>query len=175
MTISIWRYSHLLLALVSSVFIIIASVTGAIIAFEPISETLNPYKIEGVEQVYLKQTVAALKQNYDEVIELKTDYNQFVSAQVITKGGDFLSGYIHPLTGAYLGPEIQKKPLFKLFGRSGPPAANVAPSLIPALIKFMILSYCVFDTTGPMWSPFFDASSTLIRFASSAASLIDFS
>lgn len=113
MTISIWRYSHLLLALVSSVFIIIASVTGAIIAFEPISETLNPYKIEGVEQVYLKQTVAALKQNYDEVIELKTDYNQFVSAQVITKGGDFLSGYIHPLTGAYLGPEIQKKPLFK--------------------------------------------------------------
>jgi len=113
MTISLWRYSHLLLALISSVFIIIASFTGAIIAFEPISEKLNPYKIKGVEQVYLKETVAALKQNYDEVIDLKTDYNEFVSATVITKDGIFLSGYIHPLTGAYLGPEIQKTSLFK--------------------------------------------------------------
>jgi sulfite reductase (NADPH) flavoprotein alpha-component len=38
MTISIWRYSHLALAISAALFILIASITGIILAFEPISE-----------------------------------------------------------------------------------------------------------------------------------------
>ena len=48
-----------------------------------------------------------------------------------------------------------KYPLFNPFGLSGPPAAKVAPSDIPLSIKLIILSYWVFEITGPMWSPFF--------------------
>ena len=115
MTISIWRYSHLLLAVMSSVFIIIASVTGAILSFVPIVEKSNAYKIEGVEELSLAQTVSALNKNYAEVIELKTDYNQFVSATLVTKKGDFLIGYIDPVTAEYLGPKIEKSQFFKFF------------------------------------------------------------
>ncbi|MCB0434087.1 MAG: hypothetical protein KDD18_14235, partial [Mangrovimonas sp.] len=43
-TISIWRYSHLALAVSSFVFIILASLTGIILAFQPISEQIKPYK-----------------------------------------------------------------------------------------------------------------------------------
>lgn len=113
MTISIWRYSHLLLAVMSSVFIIIASLTGAILSFEPIVEKSNAYKIDGIEELSLAQTVSALNNSYAEIIELNIDYNQFVFATVVTKKGDFLSGYINPLTAEYLGPKIEKKQFFK--------------------------------------------------------------
>ena len=53
---------------------------------------------------------------------------------------------------------------------SGPPATKVAPSSIPLLIRLWILSNCVLDITGPICSPAFDAKSTLILLASSAAS-----
>tara|TARA_B100000809_G_scaffold28961_2_gene25183 strand:- start:358 stop:1839 length:1482 start_codon:yes stop_codon:yes gene_type:complete len=108
MTTSIWRYSHIILASTAAVFIVIASVTGSILAFEPISEKLNPYKIDGIETVYLTETIEVLKQNYDQVLQLKTDYNAFVFINAISKKGDFISGYINPITGEYLGPEIEK-------------------------------------------------------------------
>jgi sulfite reductase (NADPH) flavoprotein alpha-component len=46
MTISIWRYSHFLLAAVSSLFLIIASVTGIILAIEPIAHKAKGYGIK---------------------------------------------------------------------------------------------------------------------------------
>jgi sulfite reductase (NADPH) flavoprotein alpha-component len=112
MTISIWRYSHLTLAFTSAIFIIIASITGVILSIEPISEKLNPYKIEGVDTIYLAETIEVLKQNYEEVIQLKTDYNEFVSINAISKEGEFLNGYINPITGEYLGPEIEKNAFY---------------------------------------------------------------
>ena len=112
MTISIWRYSHLALAFSSAIFIIIASVTGAILSVEPISEKLNPYRIDGIENIYLAETIEVLKQNYEEVLQLKTDYNEFVSINAITKEGDFVTGYINPLTGKYLGAEIEKNAFY---------------------------------------------------------------
>ena len=51
MTISIWRYSHLALAITASVFILLASVTGIILAFQPISEQLQPYKVEDLKTI----------------------------------------------------------------------------------------------------------------------------
>ena len=61
-----------------------------------------------------------------------------------------------------------------------PPATNFAPSSIPTWIKDWILSNWVFETTGPIWSPSFVATSTFIEFAkfltlSTASSYIDFS
>jgi sulfite reductase (NADPH) flavoprotein alpha-component len=112
MTISIWRYSHLLLAFTSAIFIVIASITGAILSVEPISEKLNPYKIDGVETISLAETIEVLKQKYVEVIQLKTDYNEFVSINAISKEGEFLTGYINPMTGEYLGPEIEKNAFY---------------------------------------------------------------
>ncbi len=43
MIISIWRFSHLALAVTSSVFILILSVTGAILAFDPIDAKLESH------------------------------------------------------------------------------------------------------------------------------------
>jgi sulfite reductase (NADPH) flavoprotein alpha-component len=112
MTTSIWRYSHLFLVFTAAIFIVIASFTGAILAFEPISEKLNPYKIDGIENIYLAETIEVLEQNYEEVIELKTDYNSFVSITAISNKGNYIAGYINPITGEYLGPEIEKNAFY---------------------------------------------------------------
>ena len=113
MTISIWRYSHLALAITASVFILLASVTGIILAFQPISEQLQPYKVEDLKTISLDQTVNTFKQTYPEILQIEVDANQFVSASVITKDGKNLDGYFNPKTANYLGENIQPSKFFQ--------------------------------------------------------------
>ena len=74
MTISIWRYSHLALAITASVFILLASVTGIILAFQPISEQLQPYKVEDLKTISLDQTVNTFKQTYPEILQIEISF-----------------------------------------------------------------------------------------------------
>jgi len=113
MTISIWRYSHLTLAIASFVFVFLATITGIVLAFQPISEQLQSYKIEGSEQLDLQQTVATFKKQYPEIITIEVDANQFVSASVITTEGSALNGYFNPKTGAFLGEKPEVSNFFK--------------------------------------------------------------
>jgi len=112
MTISIWRYSHLTLAISSSLFILLAAITGIILAFEPISNQLEPYAIHNLETQSLSKTVGVLDNRYAEVISLKIDDNHFVEASVVTKNGDSETFYIDPFTGDKIATIIDKKPFY---------------------------------------------------------------
>lgn len=113
MTISIWRYSHLALAVSSFVFILLASITGIILAFQPISEQIQPFKSADFETVTLEETVSALKETYPEIIDVQIDANDFVLTSVITKNGESLTGYINPKTGEFLGNKMEVSPFFQ--------------------------------------------------------------
>lgn len=113
MTISIWRYSHMLLAVSSAIFIFIASVTGAILAFEPITNGLHPYAVEGAAELSLAKTLDVLQSKYDEVIALEKEDNDFLVASVMTKSGKSETFYVNPFTGEKLGDLIAKKPIFE--------------------------------------------------------------
>ncbi len=113
MTISIWRFSHFALALITSVFLILASVTGAILAFEPISNQFQEFKVSGLENITLSQTIESLSQSNEEVFTIQKDGNDFVSASVITSKGESDTFYIHPKSGESLGSIIEKAPIFK--------------------------------------------------------------
>ena len=112
MTISIWRYSHLTLAISSFLFIVIAAITGIILAFEPISNQLKPYAIQ-TDEITLSQTISSLKKEYEEVITLNVNQHNFVTASVITKEGKSETFYINPTTGKKISRIISKSPLFK--------------------------------------------------------------
>lgn len=114
MTISLWRYSHLTLAISSFVFIIIASVTGLILAFEPISNAQEGYCVDQFHELYLGSTLEVVKREYDEVLELKIDPNHFVSIDAINKEGKSVTGYIDPRTGQFLGERLVKSKLFRV-------------------------------------------------------------
>ena len=113
MTISIWRYSHLTLAISSTLFIIIACITGIILAFEPISDKLEPYSVKNINDISIANTISALQKEYDEVIELNVDENNFVSASVITKKGKNKTFYINPRTGTKVGSIREKSTIFE--------------------------------------------------------------
>ncbi|WP_299012298.1 PepSY domain-containing protein [uncultured Polaribacter sp.] len=112
MTISIWRYSHLTLAISSALFIIIASLTGIILAFEPISNQLKSNTFN-LEEVTIAQTLVPLKEKYEEVIKVEIDANKNVIADVITKDGNSEQFYINPFTGKKVGDILTKKPIFE--------------------------------------------------------------
>jgi len=113
MTISIWRYSHLVLAVSSFVFIFLASITGIVLAFQPISEQLNSYKVNDFESITLAETISGLKRTYPEVIDVQIDANEFVLASVITEDGESLNGYINPKTAEFLGDKIETSKFFQ--------------------------------------------------------------
>ncbi|NER12613.1 oxidoreductase [Leptobacterium flavescens] len=112
MTLSIWRYSHFLLALISSLFLIIASVSGVILAFEPISQAVQPYDVADIRNITLSETMDALNKTYEEVLELEVTTDDFVKASVITDEGNSETIYIHPNTAEKLGSVQKKTPFF---------------------------------------------------------------
>ncbi|KAA2218171.1 PepSY domain-containing protein [Maribacter flavus] len=113
MTISIWRYSHLLLALSTGLFLILASITGIILAFEPIQGVLKPYNPVALSEVTLAETIGTLQAEYEEVLSIEVDANDFVLADVLTYDGEGKRFYIHPKTGESLGEPSPQHPIFQ--------------------------------------------------------------
>ncbi len=110
---SIWRYSHFTLAVSSFLFIIIASITGIILAFEPISNQLKPYAISDVSDISVSEMIVVLQEEYQEVISVERNHENFVIASVITKEGASQTIYIHPKTGKKIGEVVEKAVIFK--------------------------------------------------------------
>lgn len=111
---SIWRYSHFLIAAISAIFLLIASVSGAILAFEPISHSTQDYKIADFNEVTVEETVAVLKENYEEVLDVEVTSDDFVKASVFTFEGESETIYIDPTTGEKLG-EVKPQSSFFSF------------------------------------------------------------
>lgn len=113
MTISIWRYSHLLLALSTGLFLIMASITGIILAFEPIQSTIKPYKPIPLSTVSVGETIRVLQEEYEEVLSITVDANDFVLADVLTREGESKQLYVHPKTGEALGEPSPQHTIFQ--------------------------------------------------------------
>lgn len=111
MTLSVWRLSHLALAVVSCLFLIMASITGVILAFDPVNEKMQPYKVDGFDTITLAQSLPVLKETYTEIAELSVDHNQFVTLDGFDEEGNNFKQFIDPLTGKQLG-EPQPKSEF---------------------------------------------------------------
>tara|TARA_R110002153_G_C13330734_1_gene497983 strand:- start:373 stop:2568 length:2196 start_codon:yes stop_codon:yes gene_type:complete len=114
MTISIWRYSHLVLAIVSSLFLLVAALTGVILALEPISHQAKGYATHNLNEVSLATTIEALKSNYDEVLALEVEASGFVKASVLTREMETLDIYVDPISGEQLG-EVKERPYIYRF------------------------------------------------------------
>ncbi|WP_291148253.1 PepSY domain-containing protein [Flavobacterium sp. UBA7680] len=108
MTLSFWRYAHLALALFSSIFLLLASVTGIILAVDAVQEKTLPYKAANFDKITLGETLPIVKKEYSEITELSIDYNQFVTLQAIDADGNDIHAYIDPKTGKTLGKPEKK-------------------------------------------------------------------
>lgn len=103
MTISIWRYSHLVLAVSSFLLLSLASITGVILSFEPIIEKTQPYRVNNFRDITLSEVIPVLQDNFSEINELTVDANQFVKVKTVDDEGNNIEFYINPRTGEILG------------------------------------------------------------------------
>ncbi|MBA5628804.1 PepSY domain-containing protein [Moheibacter lacus] len=113
MTLSIWRLSHLALALVSCLFLMMASATGVILAWDPIQEKSQPYKVDGFDEITIAASIPELQKQYSEIIELSVDKNQFVTLKGFDEDGNDFEHYIHPISGEILGKPIVKSEIIQ--------------------------------------------------------------
>lgn len=113
MTISVWRYSHLALAVSSFLLLTLAAVTGVILAFQPVGEKLQPYKAKHFEQLNLAQTLPLLRKTYPGITELAVDANDFIAIKGSYDGGKKLLAYVDPQTGKILGYPQPKNEFFQ--------------------------------------------------------------
>ena len=108
----IWRYSHFYLTVSSFLFLLLASITGSFLAFEPIQEKLQPHYIENAEDVSVAQLIDTLKNKYNEVLDIEVDKNYFVKASIFSLeeaiDGQF---YINPFNGDKIA-DIPRKGAF---------------------------------------------------------------
>jgi sulfite reductase (NADPH) flavoprotein alpha-component len=112
MTISIWRYSHLALAISSFLLLLLASVTGIILAFKPLSEKIQPYAHADFSEITLAQTLPVLRDKYPGISELTVDANQFVKIKGSDAQGNEIHAFVDPLTGVILGTPSPENEFF---------------------------------------------------------------
>ncbi|MEO5998911.1 MAG: PepSY domain-containing protein, partial [Chitinophagaceae bacterium] len=110
MTISVWRYSHLALAVSSFIFVTLAAVTGVILSFEPIDQKLLSYRAEDFNQVTVAKALPLLHKNIREITDVTVDVNQFVIVKGTDSTGNSVEAYVDPGTGSILGvPQKQNQ------------------------------------------------------------------
>ena len=103
----------MLLALSSSIFLILASLTGLILAFEPMGSALSPIKKADLREISLSSTMSAMDAHYDEIISLEVDKNDFVVAAVVNQTGTTETIFVDPLSGKKLGNPKAKAKIFQ--------------------------------------------------------------
>ncbi|HUH75440.1 MAG TPA: PepSY domain-containing protein [Chitinophagales bacterium] len=110
MTLTVWRSAHLALAVFSFVFLLVASVTGVILAIDAVDERMSPYEVENFDEITLAQSLPELKKVYSEIFEISVDHNQFVTLEGFDEEGNDVKSIIHPLTGQVLAqPEVKNE------------------------------------------------------------------
>ena len=98
MVISIWRFSHFLLAAISTLFLLLITVSGAILTLEPIGEIVKPYNYSNLDDVFISETISGLKKEYEEVLEIEITPEKHVIASVFSKESKNETIYIDPVS-----------------------------------------------------------------------------
>lgn len=96
------------LAILSSAFLVILSITGVILAVDAINEKSPAYKVENFDNITLAQVLPTLREHYFEIIEIKVDHNNFVTIDAMDEDGNPIKSYIDPTTGKKIGEIVPK-------------------------------------------------------------------
>lgn len=108
MTLSLWRYAHLTLALCSCLFLVLASLTGVVLAVDAAGEKLKPYSVENFGSITLAESLPALRKAYPEISQISVDHNGVVTLQALDANFNEIEAYIDPRTGKILGTPEKK-------------------------------------------------------------------
>jgi len=113
MTISVWRYSHLALAVSSFLFLALASLTGIILAFEPIGQQMSNYRVKDFDRITVAQAVTTLKKTYPGITDIDVDTYGFVTVKGTDAAGKKVLACVDARTGKLLGAPPKQSDFFQ--------------------------------------------------------------
>ena len=115
MFLSIWRLSHLSLATLSALFLIVLSISGIVLSFSPIKNQISKYRSDELEKITLSSLINNINKNQKEILEIKIDRNDFVEVKAISKKGEMINFYANAKNGEAKGEVEKESRFFKLF------------------------------------------------------------
>jgi len=109
-----WRKLHLTLAIVVGTFLLIASITGAILSFEPINKSQHSFYVENPDEIAVSDLIKTLDSTYEGVdfVEGIFDESGFFQLSIIDENGELRKSYIDPRTGKKLGSVVEANSTF---------------------------------------------------------------
>ncbi|MDQ1139961.1 PepSY domain-containing protein [Pedobacter agri] len=113
MTISVWRYSHLALAVSSFLFITLASLTGIILSFKPVTEKIQPYKSKDFNQLTVAELIPTLQKSYTDISDVTIDANEFLLVNGTDAHDESGNFYVDPKSGKNLGKVAKENEFFR--------------------------------------------------------------
>lgn len=113
MTRSIWRLSHLSLALVASLFLILASISGLFLVFEPVQNRMDSTFEQDWNSLPLSTAIDSLKAHNFEVTCIERDQFGYYVASVFTEEGEQLFYRFNPENGQKTGEVVQQSKFFQ--------------------------------------------------------------
>ncbi len=112
MTISLWRYSHLALAVSCFLFLTLASATGIILSVDAVQNKNAAVQSRNLDQITLAQAIPVLQHQYMEITELKVK-GRNVTIKAIDNDGNDINASINPASGKVLGPPARRTPFIE--------------------------------------------------------------
>ncbi|MGV3767088.1 MAG: PepSY domain-containing protein [Chitinophagaceae bacterium] len=112
MIISVWRYSHLALAVSSFLLLLLASVTGIVLAFDPLTDKAATHRVQDPSTVRLSEAVPLLKKKYGDVQELRMEKGALV-LHWTDEAGNGKKSYVDPRNGKELGAVEEQSSFFQ--------------------------------------------------------------
>lgn len=110
---SIWRWSHLILALVASSFLILSAISGFFLALESIYKKVNQQSFDRWKEISVDECIETLTSKYFEVTSLEKNEEGVFIASVLTDDGEFLTIPINPETGEKVGKVVEQNSFFE--------------------------------------------------------------
>ncbi|MCM5529636.1 PepSY domain-containing protein [Parasegetibacter sp. NRK P23] len=112
MIISVWRYSHLALAVSSFLLLLLASVTGIVLAFDPLTDKAATHRVQDPSTVRLSEAVPLLKEKYGDVHELRMEKGALV-LHWTDEAGNGEKSYVDARNGKELGAVEEQSSFFQ--------------------------------------------------------------
>lgn len=110
---SIWRYSHLMLAVSSFLILSLLSITGVFLAADPIIEQQKGFRITHKSEVALGEMIPMLKEKHPSITSLSVNDYGMVLMQHTNAQDEAVTMYIDPKNGEILGHEAVQTPLME--------------------------------------------------------------
>ncbi|MGO2103129.1 MAG: PepSY domain-containing protein [Psychroflexus halocasei] len=109
----VWRLSHLALALIAGIFILLASITGLALATEPVFEHSKATSFHNLDELDLETALLNIKAEHPEVISIhRNAYNQ-ISIETIDENFESQSFYINPFTGKKIANISERSAIYE--------------------------------------------------------------